>query len=252
MARISNGIITFLNILTLALSLCVIFVALLLYVKVESPCERAVRLPLLAVGGALLAVSLVGLIGSCCAISFFMWIYLITLFLLILALIAFTLFTILVTHKGIGDAFSGAGKTVGYHKLGEYSGWLQDHVVNDWEEIKSCMVKASLCGIIQGDEGVKRKLSPVQSGCCKPPNGCGGAAEQPDCKKWSMEPSQLCFNCESCKTSVLDNIRGEWRMLAIFNSCILLSITIIYSIGCCALRNNHQSHSYTKQRPNYY
>lgn len=162
MARISNGIITFLNIVTLAVSLCVIFAAMVLYVKVESPCERALRLPLLIVGGALLGVSMVGLLGSCCGISFFMWIYLIALFLLILALVAFTLFTIVVTNKGIGDVLSDAGNTVGYRQLGQYSAWLHDHVINDqnWEHIKSCMVKASLCHITV--EEIKRTLSPVQ------------------------------------------------------------------------------------------
>lgn len=105
----------------------------------------------------------------------------------------------------------------------------------------------------------------MQSGCCKPPSYCGlqfenattwtmpekgPAVPDPDCKIWSNERTQLCFDCESCKKAALENIRREWRILALINSCILLSITIIYSIGCCALRNN-QDYEYKKHR-NYY
>ncbi|PIN10792.1 hypothetical protein CDL12_16613 [Handroanthus impetiginosus] len=105
----------------------------------------------------------------------------------------------------------------------------------------------------------------MQSGCCKPPSYCGlqfqnattwtmpekgPASPDPDCKTWSNDPARLCLDCGSCKNAVLENIKSEWRMVAIINSCILVLVAIIYSIGCCALRNN-QSHGYTKYS-NYY
>lgn len=105
----------------------------------------------------------------------------------------------------------------------------------------------------------------MQSGCCKPPAYCGlqfenstswkmpekgPAVPDPDCKTWSNNQTELCSNCESCKAAALSNIQKEWSMLAIANTCILICVTIIYSIGCCALRNN-QSHRYSRYT-NYY
>lgn len=102
----------------------------------------------------------------------------------------------------------------------------------------------------------------MQSGCCKPPTYCGfelvnqttwqmpekgQAVAKPDCTIWRNDQAQLCFGCQTCKNAVLENIRREWRLLALFNSYVLLSITIISSIGCCALRNNQ----YGKRHKNY-
>lgn len=103
----------------------------------------------------------------------------------------------------------------------------------------------------------------TQSGCCKPPSYCGfeyrnatywvapktgPAVPDTDCTTWSNEQTMLCFNCKSCKAGVLSNIRKEWRRLAIFNSCVLIILTLIYCIGCCATRNNRSSPKYTTHR----
>ncbi|KAL7153033.1 hypothetical protein ABFS83_04G137900 [Erythranthe nasuta] len=277
MARISNGVITLLNLLTLILSIGAIGFALLFYVKIGSPCEASLRMPLLVVGGALMGVSMAGLLGACCRVSFFMWIYLITLFLLIFGLVIFTVFAIVVTNKGIGNVLSPeTGMAINNHKLGDYSWWMQNYVINGekWDRIKSCLVDMRLCAATNTVDQVvgkefedfyKPKISPIQSGCCKPPSYCGmqmqnstrwnmpekgPAVTEPDCKIWSNEQTELCFNCESCKMAALDNVRREWNILAIANTCLLISLTIIYSIGCCALRNN-QAYGYTKYR-NYY
>lgn len=168
MVRISNGIITLLNILTLIVSFGIIGFSLLFYVKVETPCERFLRMPLLAMGGGLMLVSMVGLMGSCCRLSFFMWIYLITLFLLILGLIAFTIFTIVVTNKGVGNAISKGTGLIGYqNKVTDYSTWMQDYVINEqnWDKIRSCLVHARLCSWFEGgkdEEFYKQKMSTIQ------------------------------------------------------------------------------------------
>ncbi|KAL3617855.1 hypothetical protein CASFOL_038176 [Castilleja foliolosa] len=270
MARFSNGIITIINLLTLLLSFCAIALSIWFYIKIGSPCERMMRMPLLVVGGTLLLVSMTGLLGACCRVSFFMWLYLIALFVLIAGLIALTAFAIAVTNKGIGHALTENG--IGNGKLGDYSWWLQEYVVNkhNWDRIRNCLIDVGMCQSIVGgvnedfySQSLSQSLSPIQSGCCKPPNSCGLELEDqtsgeiksptgpdPDCKIWSNEQQQLCYNCESCKTAVLDNIKEEWRMIAIINTLILISITIIYSIGCCALRNN-QDYGYKKYKSYY-
>lgn len=108
-------------------------------------------------------------------------------------------------------------------------------------------------------------LSPIscmQSGCCKPPAYCGfqsknatywiapktgPAVSDQDCKIWSNVQKELCFDCESCKIAVLDNIKKDWRIIAIINSIILVIVIIVYSIGCCALRSNSYR-GYSKYR----
>ncbi|KAL0423680.1 UNVERIFIED_CONTAM: Tetraspanin-8, partial [Sesamum radiatum] len=136
MIRISNGIITLLNILTLVAGFAALLMSAWLFIKIETPCERNLRIPFLVMGGALLGVSTMGLLGSCCRFNFFMWLYLITLFLLMLGLTVFTIFAIIVTNKSIGRELSGKG--VGEQKLGDYSHWLQNYVLNDenWDKIR--------------------------------------------------------------------------------------------------------------------
>ncbi|XP_075491075.1 tetraspanin-8-like [Primulina tabacum] len=267
MAKISNGIITGLNVVTLLLALSAIGFSLYFHVNSESACQRVLKMPLLLLGIALLVVSVSGLLGSCCRISVFMWFYLLVLFLLIVGLIVFTIFTIIVTNKGVGRVLSNRG--VGDHKLGDYSRWMQKYVINaeNWDEIKSCLVGVRLCQSIEAgkeEEFYRQHLTPIQSGCCKPPNYCGfqfqnatfwtvpkaGPAQpDPDCKAWSNVQTQLCFDCESCKGAVLENIKREWRLLAIINVCMLVFVTMVYSVGCCALRNNKSNGGYWKHRP---
>ncbi|KAL3640514.1 hypothetical protein CASFOL_015482 [Castilleja foliolosa] len=267
MARVSNGMITCLNVITILIAFSAIGFSLWFHVKSESPCQRVLKTPLLVVGGVLLVVSLAGLVGSCCRVTLLLWLYLFVLFVLILGLIAFTVFAIIVTNRGVGQAISRQG--IGEHRLGDYSKWLQKYVINEknWEEIKSCLVGVNLCGAIQSgkdEEFYQHKMTPILSGCCKPPNYCGfqfknatywtipkaGPAEpEPDCKIWSNVQTELCFDCESCKAAVLYNIKREWRMLAIINVCILVVVITVYSIGCCALRNTRYDHKRQNGRP---
>ncbi|KAL0355185.1 UNVERIFIED_CONTAM: Tetraspanin-8 [Sesamum radiatum] len=256
MARVSNGMITAINILTVVVALSAVGFSIWFHVKQESPCQKVLKTPILAVGIALLVVSLAGLVGSCCRVSCFMWFYLFVLFLLIVGLIVFTVFTIVVTNKGIGQALSRKG--IGNHRLGDYSRWLQKYVINaeNWNQIKSCSVDVKLCQRIPGGKPkdfYTHLLPPILSGCCKPPNYCGfqfqnatfwimpttgPAAPDPDCKAWSNIQTELCFNCEACKAAILDDIKREWRVLALTNLGILVLVIIIYTVGCCALRNN--------------
>ncbi|KAL3512321.1 hypothetical protein ACH5RR_025038 [Cinchona calisaya] len=269
MARASNIIITILNLITLAVALLAIGYSVWLQIQHGSSlCQKVLQRPLLFVGLALFVVSFLGLIGSCCRLSFFMWIYLAVLFFMILGLICFTIFTIIVTNKGVGKVLSNKG--VNDHRLGDYSGWLQKYVVNaeNWDEIKSCLVDVHFCQHIAGGkapEFYQQSLSPIESGCCKPPTYCGfefqnatfwimpktgPAVPDSDCKTWSNDQTQLCFNCQSCKTQFLENIKKEWKTLAIINTCILVLVIIVYSVSCCALRNSRTG-GYAKHRGGY-
>lgn len=166
MVRVSNFIITFLNCVTLLVSLVAIgFSIWLNFNHSATLCQKVLQKPLLILGVCLLVVSILGLIGSLCRVSFILWIYLFLLFLLIVGLLCFTLFAILVTNKNVSKALSGRGyKEI---KSGDYTNWLQKYVVNEenWGEIKSCLVDTKFCQHIPTGKGAdfyKYRLSPIQ------------------------------------------------------------------------------------------
>ncbi|PKH93585.1 hypothetical protein CRG98_049830, partial [Punica granatum] len=96
------------------------------------------------------------------------------------------------------------------------------------------------------------------SGCCKPSNDCNftyvsptvwnkpadGVYTNPDCSSWDNSSSVLCYDCHSCKAGLLDNIKSDWKKVAIVNIVFLIFLIIVYSIGCCAFRNNRHDNSY--------
>lgn len=135
-----------------------------------SDCHKALQNPLLIMGVFLFAISLLGLIGSCCKLDWMLWIYSCVTFLLFLGLIAFTIFAFVVTNKGVGKVLSGIGYKE--YKLGDYSNWLRNHFVNgeNWGEIRSCLSDAHVCQSLGIDDKVdakvadflKKKLSPIQ------------------------------------------------------------------------------------------
>ncbi|KAK1384005.1 Tetraspanin-8 [Heracleum sosnowskyi] len=260
---VSGAVVTILNVLAMMFSLLLIGYSVWLYTHDTSLCQRLLRKPLLFIGLALFVVSLMGIIASSCRVSIVMHLYLIFMYLLILALIAFTVFVIVVTNRGVGKQISGIGFKE--YRLGDYSNWLQNHVFNGkhWGSVKSCLVDAHVCSVLSGRDYnalnfYKHHLSPLQSGCCKPPVYCGfkfhnatfwtvpksGPAHQDiDCKTWKNNQNELCFNCISCKAGVLNNVKGQWKTLAIINGCFILLVVIIYSLGCCALKSSNATSS---------
>jgi len=104
----------------------------------------------------------------------------------------------------------------------------------------------------------------LQAGCCKPPDSCGFQYQGPitwskpqtpattasqDCNAWSNDPSTLCYNCDSCKAGVLQNLKGDWKKVAVLNIIFLVFLIIVYSIGCCAFRNNRWDNANNRWKP---
>lgn len=209
-----------------------------------------------------MVVSLAGLIGACCRVNWLLWVYLVVMFLLIVVLICFTVFAFVVTNKGAGEAVSGRGYKE--YKLGDYSNWLQKRVDSgkNWNRIRSCLVAGRICQKLAQENAPStqffaKHLSPVESGCCKPPDECrfqfvgptnwtksnSAASDNPDCNAWSNEPRILCYDCSSCKAGFLQNLKGDWKKVAIINIVFLVFLIIVYTIGCCAFRNNRWDNS---------
>lgn len=108
----------------------------------------------------------------------------------------------------------------------------------------------------------KNSLFFVQSGCCKPSNDCGfqyvaptnwtktqTTSTNPDCNTWSNDPNFLCYNCQSCKAGLLDNVKSDWKKVAVLNIIMLVALIIVYSVGCCAFRNNREDNAWKGRYP---
>ncbi|KAF8701322.1 hypothetical protein HU200_033651 [Digitaria exilis] len=265
--RCSNAVFASFNILTLLLGAAVlaggIYAGTLHHRGIATDCERILRTPALILGAAIMVVSAAGIVGACCRASLLLWLYLFLAALLILAVLCFAVFALAVTNAGAGQAVSGRGFKE--YRLGDYSSWLRRRVEDGrtWGRIRSCLAESGVCRSLQSnrtfDEFVNDNLSPVQSGCCKPPTECNFAylnetywtkpsgpsnSSNPDCNTWSNDQSELCYSCQSCKAGVLGNLKNSWKKIAIINAAFIVLLIVVYSLGCCVLRNNRR-HKYT-------
>ncbi|CAK9140292.1 unnamed protein product [Ilex paraguariensis] len=266
MVRLSNNLVGILNILTFLLSIPILAGGIWLSRQANTECERFLEKPVIALGVFLMVVSLAGIIGACCRVSWLLWFYLLVMFLLIVLLFCFTIFAFVVTNKGAGEVVSERGYKE--YRLGDYSNWLQKRVNSqkNWNRIKSCLQDSKVCRSLIDDGSntpaetfYKEHLSALQSGCCKPLDDCNftyvtptnwtktaKGSTNPDCVAWDSDPSILCYNCQSCKAGLLDNIKSDWKKVAVLNFIFLVFLIVVYSIGCCAFRNNREDNAWKR------
>ncbi|CAN6217722.1 unnamed protein product [Urochloa humidicola] len=261
--RLSNNLIGLLNLVTFLLSIPILGAGIWLGHRSDgTECERYLSAPIIAIGVFLLVVSLAGLFGACCRVTWLLWVYLLAMFVLIVAVFCVTVFAFVVTNKGAGEAVSGRGYKE--YRLGDYSNWLQKRVENNknWNRIRGCLQDSKVCKNLQEKresfaDFMRSDLSPIESGCCKPPTSCGYSyvngtdwtktpttSTDPDCQTWDSAGSPLCYNCQSCKAGVVATIKRDWKRAAIVNVVFLVLLIIVYSVGCCAFRNNRRDNAY--------
>ncbi|KAG0465993.1 hypothetical protein HPP92_020157 [Vanilla planifolia] len=276
MVRFSNNLIGILNIITFLLAIPILGAGIWLSNRASTDCEKFLERPVIALGVFLMVVSLAGLVGACCRVSWLLWLYLLVMFLLILLLFCFTVFAFVVTNKGAGQIVSNRGYKE-YH-LGDYTNWLQKRV-NDrgnWAKIRSCIRDSKVCNKLSEknqtfDQFINDNLSPLQmvrserwlrfliwmlqtpTACnftyinetvWNKPQGFTNSSSISDCNLWQNDPSILCYDCQSCKAGVLANLKHDWKKVAIVNVIFLVFLVIIYSIGCCAFRNSRRDNHY--------
>ncbi|KAI3726819.1 hypothetical protein L1987_66625 [Smallanthus sonchifolius] len=260
MASTSNVLTTALNVLTLFLGVLLITGGVWTSVHPGGAtlCQKTFAKPYLFTGIFLVVLAVLGIVGAFFRINLMLYIYSAVLFIMIVGLLAFAIFALVVTNKRIGKAVSNRGFKE--YRFRDYSKWLQKHVVNEknWDNIRSCLIDSRVCVAIarakKSDDFYRTNLSPLESGCCKPPGNCkylfvnatywvpprsGPGSDDPDCKTWSQQ-KELCYDCGSCKVGVLKNMRYLWRKFAMLNFSILVFVIVIYSISCCAIRNNNE------------
>ncbi|KAH9314635.1 hypothetical protein KI387_023262 [Taxus chinensis] len=260
MARASNKIIAFINFLSFLLSLWILRQGIWLADRGTTDCEQFLQWPVIGLGAFVMVLSVAGFVGACFRVSWALSLYLVILLsITLLLLTGFIVFALTVTAKDGGKSVEGRGYED--YTLGDYSKWLQDQVEkrSNWNRIKSCIQDAHVCRSLAEDEindvaeqFYKTHLSPIQSGCCKPPTLCkfkyinatmweknhGPIHTDPDCKTWSNMQDELCYDCKSCKAGVVTNLKSDWHKLAIFAITITVALIAIYSTGCSACINN--------------
>lgn len=148
------------------------------------------------------------------------------------------------------------------YNLDDYkSGWLRARVDDAayWATTSACLrgdrgagckamtklVRDPHSGLFVPDGGRWHvDMSPIQSGCCKPPSSCGftyvngttwtptpaAATNNVDCSRWSNDQQKLCFQCDSCKAGFLDHTRKAWSSAAFFPIyCLIAAILSCWS-----------------------
>ncbi|KAJ8768803.1 hypothetical protein K2173_023707 [Erythroxylum novogranatense] len=260
--RTSNHLIGLLNFLTFLLSVPILGGGIWLSTRANSTdCLKFLQWPLIIIGVSIMVVSLAGFAGSCYRNTFLMWLYLFVMFFIIAALLGFIIFAYAVTDKGSGRPL--LNRAYSDYYLQDYSGWLEERVASAsyWSKISSCIRDSKICSKMgRTTNGVpettdmfySRKLTPIESGCCKPPTECGftyvnetmwtpgGVVYNSDCNSWSNDQEQLCYSCNSCKAGVLGSLKRSWRKVSVINIIVLIILVIAYVIGCAAFRNNRR------------
>ncbi|KAJ8751426.1 hypothetical protein K2173_016633 [Erythroxylum novogranatense] len=261
--RTSNHLIGLLNFITFLLSLPILGGGIWLSSRANNTdCLKFLQWPLIIIGVSIMVISLAGFAGACYRNTFLLWLYLFVMFFIIAALIGFIIFAYSVTDKGSGRAVPNRAYFDYY--LQDYSGWLEERVASDsyWGKISSCIRDSKICSkmgrTVNGvpetaDMFYMRRLSPIESGCCKPPTECGftyvnetvwtsggGSAYNTDCSSWNNDQGLLCYSCNSCKAGVLGSLRKSWRKVSVINIVVLIILVIAYVIGCAAFRNNRR------------
>lgn len=254
---VSNNAVGAINVVALLLSLPIIGTGIWLFNQPENSCVKILQWPVIILGVFILIVSLVGIVGGFWRVPQLLVFYLIAMLILIVLLGILVGFIFMVTSKGSGHP--APARAFMEYRLEDFSGFLQQRVHGPfkWPRIMSCLSSAGTCSELNqvyrmAQDFFNASLSPLESGCCKPPTDCGftflnptnwispiNTAANMDCLAWSNDPNQLCYSCDSCKGGLLATLRSEWKKANVILIITLIALIGVYLIGCCcAISNN--------------
>ncbi|KAK9141911.1 hypothetical protein Syun_011311 [Stephania yunnanensis] len=255
---VSNNITACLNFLSLLCAIPIISTGVWLSSKPDNECVRLLRWPLLLLGLLLLLVSLAGFVGAFWNRQGLLAFHLFCMAILVLLLLALLVLAFVVTRDD--GSYPVPGRAYKEYRLDRYSAWLRGTVVGSashWGRIRACLADSDVCAKLGQNNYIPAdqffmtpNISPLQSGCCKPPTVCGfgyvnptvwvnpaNPTADPDCYLWSNEQSQLCYGCNACKAGLLGNLRKEWRKANVIVIVALVVLIWVYIIGCSAFKN---------------
>lgn len=252
---LSNNITAVLNFIAFLCSIPIIAAGIWLASKPDSECTHYFRWPIVILGTLVLLVSLAGFVGAYWNKQGLLAVYLFCMALLIGILLVILVFAFVVNRPD--GSYTVAGRAYKEYRLEGFSSWLRNHVTNseNWVKIRACLAESDVCtklaqNYVTADQFFAARISPLQSGCCKPPTMCGYNYVNPvvwmnpvnptadaDCYLWNNDQSQLCYNCNSCKAGLLGNLRSEWRKVNVILIVAVVILIWVYLIACSAFRN---------------
>ncbi|KAL8498163.1 hypothetical protein ACS0TY_021484 [Phlomoides rotata] len=251
----SNNVTAILNFVALMCSIPIIAAGIWLASNPDNDCIRWLRWPLLFLGAAFLLVSLTGFIGAYWKKEGLLAVYLVSMFILIVLLLVLLVLAFVVTRPT--GAYSVPGMGFREYRVGGFSSTLRNLVIGNvnWGKIRACLADSHTCSKLTQKYATPADffaahLSPIESGCCKPPMICGFQYSNPttwfapsniaanmDCTIWNNDPSLLCYNCDSCKAGLLGNLREKWRKANIILIITVVVLIWVYLIACSAYKN---------------
>ncbi|KAH6790726.1 Tetraspanin family protein [Perilla frutescens var. frutescens] len=252
---LSNNVIGAINFVAMLLSIPVIGAGIWLATEPDNSCVKILQWPVIIVGVLILVVALAGFVGGFWRIPWLLIFYLVAMLVLIILLACLVVFIYMVSSRGGGHPVP--SRTYLEYNLDGFSGWLRRRVRSTykWDRIRSCLSSSNMCAELNqsyraAQDFFNARITPLQSGCCKPPTECGYTFVNPtywispinnaadmDCLQWSNEQTQLCYSCDSCKAGLLANIKREWIKADIILIFALVALIVVYLMGCCAFRN---------------
>ncbi|KAK4279368.1 hypothetical protein QN277_011160 [Acacia crassicarpa] len=263
---VSNNITAFLNFIAFLASIPIIAAGIWLAQNPDNECIRNFRWPLVILGILILLVSLAGFVGAYWNKQGLLALYLVSMALLIALLLILLIFAFVVTRPD--GTYHVPGTAYDESRLDGFSSWLRNHITTSgsWAKIRSCLAESDVCiklaqQYITADQFFSSHLSPLQSGCCKPPTVCGysyvnpitwqnpaNPTADPDCYMWSNDQNQLCYNCNACKAGLLGNVRKEWRKANIILIVAVVVLICVYVIACSAFKNAQTEHLFNRYK----
>ncbi|XP_040989607.1 protein TORNADO 2-like [Juglans microcarpa x Juglans regia] len=268
---LSNNVIGGINFIAMLLSIPIIGSGILLATEPDNSCVKILQWPVIILGILILVVALAGFVGGFWRVPWLLIFYLVAMLILIILLACLVVFIYMVTLRGSGHP-APSRSYLEYH-LDDFSGWLRRRVQSPfkWDRIRNCLSSKTMCAELNqnyrmAQDFFNARISPLQSGCCKPPTECGytfvnptywispiNTAADMDCLQWNNEQTQLCYNCNSCKAGLLANIKKEWRRADIILLITLMALISVYLVaGCCAFRNAKTEDLFTRYKHDNY
>ncbi|KAL1829946.1 hypothetical protein DCAR_0209339 [Daucus carota subsp. sativus] len=266
---LSNNVIGTINFVAMLLSIPVIGSGIWLAMEADNSCVKILQWPVIILGILILIVALAGVIGGFWRVQPLVIFYFIGMIILIILLACLVVFIHMVTARGSGH--TEPSRSYKEYHLDDFSGFLRRRVRGSykWDRIRSCLSSTSMCAELNqsyrmAQDFFNAHITPLQSGCCKPPTQCGYTFVNPtywispinnaadmDCLQWSNEQTQLCYACDSCKAGLLDNLKTEWRRANIILIITLVALIIVYLMGCFAFRNAKTEDLFRKYKQGY-
>ncbi|CAK9212953.1 unnamed protein product [Sphagnum troendelagicum] len=247
------------NVLGLLLSLGIIGLGIWLATQ-HGDCEKPLTIIVFVIGIIFLIVSILGLVGASFAMVPILYTYLVLMLIVLVVLAGFIIFVFVVTAQGGG--YSVPGQQFQEYTLHDYSPYIRHRLNNptNWEHVRRCIETSNNCeklnSIQSAADYYNADLNPIQSGCCRPPTECdytivnagdfdtstGSNSSNPDCLTYSNDPSIKCYDCQSCKGGVAQEIKRDGRILGIVIIVVFFLLVLVYSVGCFAGRAASREH----------